>query len=193
MEWTPEPCKAPLFKMENKRVAISKKTRFEIFKRDFFKCQYCGSTPPSVVLEIDHLTPVCEGGKNNLENLLTSCFDCNRGKGKGSLNSLPESTEQRSLILKEKLLQYKQYQKLQNELDKCIQSDLEKVEYAYYCCFPEYSLTNRFVQGTVKRFVHELGVEVVVDAMYRSCSRIGDSQQSVKYFCGVCWNKINER
>ena len=60
----------------NKRKGISKKTRFEIFKRDKFTCQFCGQIAPNVILEIDHLKPVVKGGDNNLLNLITSCFSC---------------------------------------------------------------------------------------------------------------------
>jgi len=62
-------------------MAVSKRTRFEIFKRDGFTCQYCGRTPPAVVLEIDHFVARANGGGDDEANLLTSCFDCNRGKG----------------------------------------------------------------------------------------------------------------
>lgn len=64
----------------SKRKSISKKIRFEVFKRDSFKCQYCGKSSPDVVLEVDHIKPVSEGGSNEITNLLTACFDCNRGK-----------------------------------------------------------------------------------------------------------------
>ena len=63
-----------------KRKTLSKKTRFEVFKRDSFTCQYCGKQAPDVVLEIDHINPVSKGGNNDLTNLVTACFDCNRGK-----------------------------------------------------------------------------------------------------------------
>lgn len=62
------------------RKPISKRVRFEIFKRDLFTCQYCGRTPPTVMLEIDHIIPVAEGGGNDGINLTTSCEDCNSGK-----------------------------------------------------------------------------------------------------------------
>ena len=39
-----------------------------------------------VILEVDHVLPVCEGGTNDIDNLVTSCKDCNRGKGKTKLN-----------------------------------------------------------------------------------------------------------
>lgn len=62
------------------REPISKKLRFEVFKRDKFTCQYCGRKPPSVSLEADHYVPVSQGGPTVFMNLITSCFDCNRGK-----------------------------------------------------------------------------------------------------------------
>lgn len=65
----------------SERKPISKKLRFEVFKRDSFTCQYCGKMAPDTILEIDHIDPVKDGGKNNIINLQTSCFDCNRGKG----------------------------------------------------------------------------------------------------------------
>lgn len=65
-----------------KRKAISKKLRFEVFKRDSFTCQYCGRKAPDVVLEVDHIKPVAQGGTNTILNLITSCRECNRGKGK---------------------------------------------------------------------------------------------------------------
>lgn len=63
------------------RKAIPKKTRFEVFKRDSFTCQYCGRRAPDVILEIDHIHPVASGGDNHVLNLVTSCVECNRGKG----------------------------------------------------------------------------------------------------------------
>ena len=60
------------------RVSIPKSVRFEVFKRDKFKCQYCGDEAPNVILEIDHVIPVSRGGTNDIFNLVTSCRDCNR-------------------------------------------------------------------------------------------------------------------
>lgn len=71
---------------ETKRKPISKSLRFEVFKRDAFTCQYCGRSAPDVILEVDHIVPVAEGGKNELINLVTSCRECNRGKGKRQLS-----------------------------------------------------------------------------------------------------------
>jgi len=60
---------------------VSKRTRFKVFDRDDYTCRYCGKTPADgITLEADHVTPKSKGGDNSMENLVTSCFDCNRGK-----------------------------------------------------------------------------------------------------------------
>jgi HNH endonuclease len=68
------------------RLALSKKTRFEVFKRDSFTCQYCGKKAPDVLLHVDHIIAVANGGKNTITNLITSCVDCNSGKGARGLS-----------------------------------------------------------------------------------------------------------
>lgn len=69
-----------------KRKSFSKKERFEVFKRDSFTCQYCGSSAPNTILELDHIDPISKGGSNNIMNLITSCFECNRGKSDRKLD-----------------------------------------------------------------------------------------------------------
>lgn len=78
----------------NLRVSISKKKRFEVFKRDSFTCQYCGRKAPEIVLHCDHIMPVSKGGKNDILNLITSCFDCNSGKGARELTDSAAVTKQ---------------------------------------------------------------------------------------------------
>lgn len=63
------------------RKPMSKKLRFEVFKRDGFTCSYCGASSPDAELHVDHIIPVSKGGSNDMENLATACADCNAGKG----------------------------------------------------------------------------------------------------------------
>lgn len=61
---------------------VNKRLRFEVFRRDGYACRYCGrSAKDGMVLEPDHVISVEEGGSDDISNLVTSCFDCNRGKG----------------------------------------------------------------------------------------------------------------
>ena len=61
-------------------MALSKRTRFEIFRRDEHICQYCGQKAPDVTLHVDHIIPVALGGDDKPGNLVTACVDCNQGK-----------------------------------------------------------------------------------------------------------------
>lgn len=64
----------------DRRTSISRKLRFDILKRDDFRCQYCGASHKTKQLEVDHIIPISKGGYSNLDNLTTSCVDCNQGK-----------------------------------------------------------------------------------------------------------------
>ena len=59
-------------------MSISKKIRFEVFKRDGFTCQYCGKSPPGVTLEADHIKPFSTYPELRLElsNGRTLCKSC---------------------------------------------------------------------------------------------------------------------
>lgn len=67
------------------RRAPSIRLRFAVFARDGFTCVYCGRKPPEVELSPDHVVPFSKGGKTVLENLVTSCRQCNAGKADSDL------------------------------------------------------------------------------------------------------------
>lgn len=64
----------------SRRKSLGNKLRFEVLKRDGFTCQYCGAKAPDVQLEVDHIFPVALGGKDEIDNLITACRNCNQGK-----------------------------------------------------------------------------------------------------------------
>jgi len=66
---------------------MNQRLRFRVFARDNFKCVYCGRTPPDVILQTDHILPSSANGSDELDNLVTACFDCNTGKGDVLLTS----------------------------------------------------------------------------------------------------------
>ncbi len=57
-------------------------TRFNLFLRDEFTCQYCGARDP---LTFDHVIPRARGGRTTWENVVASCGPCNLHKGSKSL------------------------------------------------------------------------------------------------------------
>ncbi len=68
------------------REPISARRRFEILKRDGFRCQLCGaSSGDGVQLHVDHRVPLAKGGSNEDENLWSLCERCNLGKSDRNL------------------------------------------------------------------------------------------------------------
>lgn len=61
-------------------MTVSKRTRFEVLRRDNHACRYCGGSAPDVKLTVDHVMPVALGGSDDPTNLVTACKDCNAGK-----------------------------------------------------------------------------------------------------------------
>lgn len=161
------------------RQSISKKTRFEVFKRDKFTCQYCGEAAPKVVLEIDHVTAVAEGGGNDILNLITSCFDCNRGKGARRLDDgsvvqkqhaqlaeLQARREQIEMMLewREALLAHKQ-----TDLDLVATAIASKSEF----------LANADGKASIQRWLKRYSVELLlraVDESFMSYLRFNENE-----------------
>ena len=56
-------------------------TRYNVFLRDHFSCQYCGVQKPVESLTFDHVIPRCQGGPTTWENVTAACQDCNLFKG----------------------------------------------------------------------------------------------------------------
>ncbi len=55
-------------------------TRFNVFLRDRFVCQYCISALPAAELTFDHVVPRSRGGRTTWENVVTACTECNLRK-----------------------------------------------------------------------------------------------------------------
>lgn len=92
----------------------STRRRFEIFKRDDFTCQYCGRRSPDVVLEVDHIVPQSSGGSDDVVNLITSCWECNRGKSDVPLAQIVtgEDPHDRAIEILERQRQLEEYNRV---------------------------------------------------------------------------------
>lgn len=167
---------------------LSKRTRFAVFKRDLFRCQYCGATPPDVVLEVDHIEPRAEGGSDDETNLVTACFDCNRGKAAIPLTVIPESLAERAERIAEAEAQLAGYRAIMTQQRERKEADVWEVIETLY---GETSTTHERFRS-VERFLERLPLEEVLEAAKitrANMSRYGAARQ-FKYFCAVCWRKL---
>lgn len=174
------------------RKAISKRTRFEVFKRDRFECQYCGAHPPAVLLHVDHITPVAEGGSGDIDNLVTACEPCNLGKGAVPLTSIPKSLAEKAAEVAEREEQLRGYNAiLQARRDRIdeeawrIAAELERAE--------SIDSYNRRDLQSIRIFVERLPFSEVMDAARIANAKFRYSGGShFRYFCGICWKKIKD-
>lgn len=65
-------------------MALSKRLRYEILRRDNHACRYCGAHAPDVPITVDHVVPTALGGTDAPSNLVAACKDCNAGKSASS-------------------------------------------------------------------------------------------------------------
>lgn len=148
-----------------RRRGISKKVRFEVFKRDGFKCAYCGAASPSVLLQIDHIEPIKLGGKNSMLNLVTACAGCNAGKSCRELSDESVVVKRRvqseaEAELREQALAALSWQR--SLLDR--QREIARLAYAPLLDGTGLSLNEHGLQNA-QNLISEVGVEDVVTAV----------------------------
>jgi len=152
-----------------KRKSISEKIRFEVLKRDKFTCQYCGKSEINDVnlkLEIDHIVPVKEGGDNNILNLVTSCFSCNRGKGAIKLdNNIAISKQKKQAdALQDKLEDRKLIFKWHKELEGIdIETNNDVIKYINEKMYA-YTVSDGFI-NKFKKIIKKYNLEDILEAV----------------------------
>ena len=76
------------YQRRTRRVAF---TRYNVFLRDHFTCQYCGAVLAPSALTFDHVVPRTRGGETSWRNVVTACSPCNLAKG-DRLTPMPTRT-----------------------------------------------------------------------------------------------------
>ena len=184
--------------MANKRKSLSKTTRFEVFKRDGFTCQYCGRSAPDVILEVDHIIPVAEGGDDEIMNLVTSCRDCNRGKSKRKLSDDAVLLKQKAQCddLNEKRIQMEMMAEWRKELLQLLQRQAEVIdEYMKTCT--KYRMSEEGyadIKKLIRRFGFEevcIAVEIAYDRYYTGTDQSWN--EAFWKIGGICYNRRRQR
>lgn len=179
---------------ENKRKSIPKSVRFEVFKRDSFKCQYCGASAPDVILEVDHIVPVTEGGENDMMNLITSCRDCNRGKGKKRLTDRQTIEKQKTELddLNERRQQMEMMLQWKCDL---LNFEMEMVNAidALICSMTDWAMADSAKQK-IKRLISQFSFDEVYDAASISFEKYYNGTEkswdvAFNKIGGICYNR----
>lgn len=173
-----------------KRTALSKKTRFDVFKRDVFTCQYCGAHPPGVLLHVDHILAVAKGGTNAIDNLVTACEPCNLGKGARLLQVAPQSLAEKAKETQEREAQLLGYQAI-------FEAKRERLDDETWRVLDHLLGANGTARNdefnSTRRFIERLGLHEVLAAADIALGAPVRSRNLFRYFCGVCWNRVREQ
>jgi hypothetical protein len=147
-------------------MAIGNRKRFEIFKRDSFKCQYCGKSAPDVILHVDHVDPTSNGGTDHPLNLITSCDVCNSGKSNILLSDTTAIDKQKKQLeeLNERQQQLEMMLKWRSSLLKIDDSELRACSSAWSKIAIGWSW-NKTGENSAKILIKKYGVKIVLDAI----------------------------
>ena len=174
-----------------KRKALSQKIRFEVFKRDSFTCAYCGRKAPDVVLQVDHIVPVAQGGTNDILNLVTSCVECNQGKSDRRLSdqSVVEKQRREMELRQERLEQIRMMGEWQRSLvtveDAAIE-EIEKLLNILHAGCLDYG-ERKVVCKLIKRF----GLAAVLEGIRIGMAQYDDQTETIEKLGGICFNNAS--
>ena len=176
-----------------KRTGLSKKLRLEVFKRDGFRCQYCGASAPEVILVVDHIHPVAKGGKNGILNLITACEPCNAGKrarelGDHSVLEKERDQLQELSVRREQLEMMMAWKKSLFDLRAVA---VDRMADLWKKLFPGYSLNEKGCQE-LRKLAGQFAVGEIMEARQIATDRyieIQDGKATVAS-AGNAWNKV---
>lgn len=176
-------------------MALSKRLRFEVFKRDSFTCQYCGKKAPDVVLHVDHIHPRAEGGTDDLLNLTTACGDCNLGKAAKLLSDDSVVNKQRAQMeaLQERQEQIQMMIDWHRSLSNLDQDTVDKIG-AHWCELADWHGLSEYGRDKMAKLVRRFGAEPVLESMRIAAGTYfkyeGAATSATKESANEAFNKI---
>lgn len=150
-----------------------------------------------MILECDHIMPVAEGGKNTLLNLVTSCVDCNRGKGKVRLSDTTEVDKQfnEMAALNERRKQMEMLLKWREELEQFTNQQIDTI--SDILCEDGWCLTDQ-ARAKVKILINRFGFSEVLKAAETAKDKYITLQGrrvgfAIDKMGGICYNRAKQK
>lgn len=171
-------------KNPRKRKSISPRLRFEILKRDGFRCRYCGSTPLDSLLRVDHVIPVAKGGTGDPANLIAACVDCNGGKSDVGLEESRIAAAADPDALRQQAAQIAEYLEACRELERAREEFRTFVAEKWMTVMGLDRMPEAFVTSLV-RVAKQHGMEMVDEAMRITQAKGVRGKAAERYFHGV--------
>lgn len=163
-------------------MAVTKRTRFEVLKRDNFTCRYCRSAEGEMT--VDHVTQVALGGGDGPDNLVACCKDCNAGKS----STAPDASAVEDV--KNSDARWAEAMKRAAEI-KSSERDLWDAYHSRFLHVWDRYLPSNY-EGTIHAFYKAgLPIDELVDAAYYADTNKGVDNRW-RYLCGIAWRKVRD-
>lgn len=170
-------------------MAVSKRLRYEILRRDNHACRYCGAEAPDVKLTVDHVTPVALGGSDEPTNLVTACAPCNSGKSSTTPDApLIADVEEKAILWGRALALAIERREQGRESRRQLLAYFES-EWLYRSDAPA-PMDDDWPETVTRFYASGLDVEELDNAIDVSYGARIASENRWRYFCGVCWRKV---
>lgn len=184
-------------------MAVSKRLRYEVLRRDNHACRYCGGFAPDVTLTVDHVVPVALGGGDDPSNLVAACKDCNAGKSASSPDApLVADVQADALRWATAMEAASQLREADLQQARDIVEHFDTIWTKYWWGQQNAPLDERRYaprpgdwRTSVSRFVQSgLTIPFFGDAARMTfMDRCIALDQAWRYFCGICWRELDAR
>ncbi len=176
-------------------MAVSRRLRYEILRRDGHTCRYCGASAPDVPLRIDHVIPVALGGGDEPSNLVTACQDCNSGKSSTSPDAeLVEDVDVVAMLFSAAMDKALTSYKNSHQDEQAVLAEFDELWLRWtYNGGMHVPRPGNWRQSILKfvqsGFALEFQAPLIEVAM---TNRSVQPDDIWRYFCGCCWNRIGD-
>lgn len=173
-------------------MAVSKRLRFEVLRRDNHTCRYCGGTAPDVMLTVDHVVPMALGGSDEPSNLVAACRDCNAGKSSTPVDAqLVDDVAQDALRWARAMEQVAELRKSDRNARIATKFWFTGVWNNWTNWRDEtFELPDEALDSII-RFLSSGLDKPQMEELVRVAMR-SQSPNKWRYFCGCCWNRIRQ-
>lgn len=177
-------------------MAVSKRLRYEILRRDNHQCRYCGATAPDVKLTVDHVVPTTLGGSDDPTNLVAACADCNAGKTSSSPDApLVADVEADAFRWGRAMTEAANMRRRVVAIQAERHEDFDLVWQSYRFGFHKVPcpLPHDWRRSLDIFFDNGLDLDDIWHCLDVAMQSKVSVDQTWKYFCGVVWTEIRER
>lgn len=173
-------------------MAVSTRLRFEILRRDGFRCKYCGKAASEVELVVDHVIPSTLGGPDTPDNLVAACKPCNAGKSSVPLDAEIVADVSAAAVRWRAAIVEARYQ-LASERGYLVdlRASVEAEWNDYQQAYPDLpDLPGDWMLSVEPWWARGLTAWDVKELMEPAVVRV--RRDPWKYFCGIVWKRLDQ-